>query len=154
MFCSHCGHEVSDEAVVCIHCGCMIDRPKQTNRGIAQNIPSSNQAKVSGLKIAAKVFMIISVSLDAVYFFFMLGLALVASAPTNADFLSLGFMYLIPLIWQIPMLGCFLNKIRNGEPISIGFKVCTLIFFSLIAGILLLCDQEDYENNNNTTLIL
>ena len=152
MFCSHCGHEVSDEAVVCIHCGCMIDRPKQTNKGIAQNISSSNQAKVSGLKIAAKVFMIISVSLDAVYFFFMLGLALVASAPTNADFLGLGFMYLIPLIWQIPMLGCFLNKIRNGEPISIGFKVCTLIFFSLIAGILLLCDQEDYENNNTLTL--
>ena len=24
MFCQHCGQEVKDEAVVCIHCGCQI----------------------------------------------------------------------------------------------------------------------------------
>lgn len=151
MFCSHCGHEISDEAVVCVHCGCMIDRPKQTNRRVVQNISNNNQTKTSGLKIAAKIFMIISVSLLAVYFFFMLGLALITPY-INKGILFVGFIYLIPLIWQIPMLCNYSNKIKNGEPISIGFKVCTLIFFSLIAGILLLCDQEDYENNNTLTL--
>ena len=28
MYCSKCGKEVSDEAVVCVHCGCMIRKEK------------------------------------------------------------------------------------------------------------------------------
>ena len=24
MFCQHCGKEVSDQAVICVHCGCMV----------------------------------------------------------------------------------------------------------------------------------
>lgn len=28
MFCAHCGSEVRDEAVVCIHCGCAIIKPR------------------------------------------------------------------------------------------------------------------------------
>ena len=110
MFCVHCGNEVSDEAVICIHCGCAL-KPQKLNSG-------SNQSSVSTLKTVANVFMIISTIL-------------------------MGF-YLIPLIWCIPMLCCYSSKIRNGEPISIGFKICILIFVSLIGGILLLCDKEDY----------
>ena len=150
MFCSHCGHEVSDEAVVCIHCGCMIDRPKQTNRRVVQNISNNNQTKTSGLKITAEIFMIISIALFILYFFLLLGFVIIY--PLNTDVILPGFIYLTPLIWQIPMLCNYSNKIKNGEPISIGFKICTLIFFSLVAGILLLCDQEDYENNNTLTL--
>lgn len=25
-FCSHCGKEIEDEAVICVHCGCGVDR--------------------------------------------------------------------------------------------------------------------------------
>ena len=28
MFCSKCGKEVNDEAVVCVHCGCAIEQKK------------------------------------------------------------------------------------------------------------------------------
>lgn len=29
-YCSHCGHEVADNAIMCIHCGCSLDgRPAQ-----------------------------------------------------------------------------------------------------------------------------
>ena len=49
---------------------------------------------------------------------------------------------LFPLIWCIPMTIYVHNKLKAGEPISIGFKICTLLFVSLIAGILLLCRQE------------
>ena len=40
-FCTHCGHKVHEEAVVCVHCGCAIER-------------SSAQAgkKVNGMAIA------------------------------------------------------------------------------------------------------
>ena len=40
MFCSKCGKEVNDEAVVCIHCGCAIENKKSslTDSNDAPNI--------------------------------------------------------------------------------------------------------------------
>lgn len=60
---------------------------------------------------------------------------------------------LIPLAWCIPMTVAVYNAYKYNKPLSVGFKVCTLIFVSLIGGILLLCDSEngqaDSNNNNN-----
>ncbi len=36
----------------------------------------------------------------------------------------------------------YCEKIKNKEPISLIFKICTLIFVSRIAGILMLCADE------------
>lgn len=48
---------------------------------------------------------------------------------------------LIPLIWLIPMtIKCY-KHMKYGEPISTGFKVCVLLFCSLISGIILLCEK-------------
>ncbi len=49
---------------------------------------------------------------------------------------------LIPLCWMIPMTVSLFNKAKTGEPITTGFKVCTLLFVSLVAGICLLCDND------------
>lgn len=49
----------------------------------------------------------------------------------------------IPLIWAIPMTVHYFNQVKNGRPIGVGFKVCTLFFVSLIAGILMLCDNDN-----------
>lgn len=71
----------------------------------------------SGLSVAAKVFMIIS---TVVY-----------------------GLYIIPLAWCLPMTISYSKKIKNGEPVSTGFKVCTLLFVNLIADILMLCDNNN-----------
>ncbi len=73
--------------------------------------------KPSGLATAAKILMIISTVIT-------------------------GF-YLIPLAWCIPMTIMYSNKLKTGEPISTGFKVCVLLFVNTIAGILMLCDKEN-----------
>lgn len=70
----------------------------------------------SSLKTIAKIFMIIGCV--------AMGLAL------------------IPLAWTIPMTISYSNKIESGEPVSVGFKVCTLLFVNTIAGILMLCDKD------------
>lgn len=57
-----------------------------------------------------------------------------------------GFCYLIPLAWQIPMTVIYFKKVKNGEPISMAFKICSLLFVSLIAGILMLV-QGDQQNS-------
>ena len=103
-FCSHCGKEVNEDAVVCINCGCEISSKKGNTNS-------------NSLKDIAKIFMIISAVLYA--------------------------WCLIPLIWCIPMITSLSNKMRTGEKVTTSFKVCTLLFVSLIAGILLLCDKEE-----------
>ena len=56
---------------------------------------------------------------------------------------------IIPLCWVIPMTISLNNKMKSGEPISVGFKVCTLIFVNTIAGVLLLCLPETRVTTKN-----
>ena len=44
MYCSHCGKEVNDEAVVCIHCGCAIAQNKSRNLNQITDEPSTGFA--------------------------------------------------------------------------------------------------------------
>lgn len=104
-YCTKCGNELVDDAVVCTKCGCATD----PNMFISKN-------KKSELSTVAKIFMIISTVI-------------------------MGF-YLIPLAWCIPMTISYSNKVKNGENISNGFKVCCLLFVSVISGIIMLCDNN------------
>lgn len=107
-YCTKCGNELYDEAVICPKCGCAVE---------GTNLYRSQSDGKSTLKLLTKIFM-------------MLGCVMSA------------FLCLIPLCWTIPMTLNYLRKSKNGEPISTTFKVCTLIFVSLVAGILMLCDED------------
>ena len=110
MYCSKCGSEIMEEAVICPKCGCYTQ-----NKSI--NIQQKScESSVSGLKTVAKIFMIIGCVAMGLWF--------------------------ITLAWTIPMTINYCNKIKTGEKVSTGFKVCTLLFVSLIAGVLMLCDNE------------
>ena len=106
-YCSSCGSEIKDEAVICTKCGCAVN---------GKTLQGSKSKNMSTMQTIALVFMIIS---------------------------CVGYgMFLIPLAWTIPMTISYSNKIKNGEEITIGFKICCLLFVSLIAGILMLCDSS------------
>lgn len=49
---------------------------------------------------------------------------------------------LIPLCWMIPMTVSYNRRRTNKEPVSTAFKICTLLFVNLIAGILMIVDDE------------
>ena len=49
---------------------------------------------------------------------------------------------LIPLCWCIPMTVSVYKAYKGKKDLSTGFKVCTLLFVSLVGGILLLCDND------------
>lgn len=103
-YCTHCGAQVNDEAIVCINCGCSLKEP-------------SKKKNDSTMKTLILVFLILGC--------------------------ISGASFLIPLAWCIPITISIKNRMDNGEPISTGLKVCTLIFVSLVAGILLLCLNDD-----------
>ncbi len=100
-YCSKCGNELVDEAVVCVKCGCAVG-----------NIKSND----TGLETAIKIFMI----LGTVFNIFII----------------------LPIIWCIPMTVHTFKSIDNKQHIGIGFKICSLLFVSLVGGILLLCRNE------------
>ena len=46
--------------------------------------------------------------------------------------------YGVSLLWSIPMTVVYF---KNDGWVGNGFKVCTLLFVSLVAGILMFCDD-------------
>lgn len=58
-------------------------------------------------------------------------------------FLISAAVAIVYLLWPIPMTISLCIKIKKGKPISTSFKVCTLLFINILAGILLLCYKED-----------
>ena len=146
-FCSHCGAEVLNEAVICPKCGC----PLKSTAGAASN--------GSGLQTGAKVFMILSCvgfALGAVMLtFFIIGLS---SALDEFNYMSEEYdvlhslssvfgvmitLFVILFCVAIAMVCRYFKATKNHEPVSTAFKVCTLIFVSPIAGILMLCDTSN-----------
>ena len=167
-YCQNCGNQVVDDAILCTKCGFVIDE-NQFNKqfdidksNLDASINSStqktendtqeklfcrhcgkelkqdqricmncgcavennkNESKVieknnnETLYLVAKILMIISC---------------VASA-----------MYILPLCWMLPMTITFCNKVKNKEPISVGFIVCVLLFVNTISGILLLIAKDE-----------
>lgn len=104
-YCTQCGAEILDEAVICVKCGCATE--------------STTAKQTSGeIKTIAKIFMLIGC-------------------------ISSAFCFLFPLCWTIPMTMKYRKACEDNEPVSTGFKVCSLIFVSSVAGILMLCDNDN-----------
>lgn len=104
-FCTKCGKEIADEAVICPGCGVSVQPAKKENAG------------KDGLAVASKIFLILGC-------------------------IAQGWL-LLPLAWCLPITISICGKMKRGEPVGTGSKVCALLFVSLIGGILLLCRSED-----------
>ncbi len=133
-YCPKCGTEMNDEDNVCCNCGASND----------YKVYHAVRKENSGLKTATKVFLILSCVFTPIVWF-IYGYAYLFPiyyyVPIVA-ILSALLISLIPLAWLIPMTVHYFNSLKNDEPVGTGFKVCTLIFVSMIGGILMLCDNN------------
>ncbi len=121
MFCRNCGNQLDDKAVICTKCGCLTELGDKMNLGQQTNLSETPEKtnNSDGLGTVAKVFAIIGTAIMGIYLF--------------------------PLLWTLPMTIALCKKLERKEPISVGFKVCMLLFVSTIAGILLLCRKDDNQ---------
>ncbi len=69
------------------------------------------------------------------------GLAIAAKILLILGCVAQGWM-LLPLAWCLPITISICGKLKRNEPIGTGLKVCSLLFVNLIAGILLLCRDD------------
>lgn len=109
-FCSKCGKEIMDEAVICPGCGCAVAQERNEEK---KDLKRGDD----GLAVASKIFLILGC-------------------------ISQGWM-LLPLAWCLPITISACGKMKRGEPVGTGLKVCSLLFVSLVGGILLLCRSDD-----------
>ncbi len=129
MYCQKCGNEISENEMYCKMCGTRVIKDTEETTIYEGNDPNnmyggtsfyrvSSKSESNGLKIAAKVFLILGavVTLYTIWFSF---------------------------IWSIPMIIIYFNKVKKGEKIGIGFKIASMLLVSMIGGILMLCDKEE-----------
>ena len=83
---------------------------------IAQNKTQENGGK-DGLAIAGKIFLILGC-------------------------IAQGWL-LVPLAWCLPITISICGRMKRGEEVGAGLKVCALLFVNLIGGILLLCRSDN-----------
>lgn len=115
-YCSHCGTQLPNDAAFCSTCGKAVYNGEQQNaRPYAQNV---RQNDYETMKTVINVFLILACVI--------MGIA----------------TFGIALAWCVPMTLKIRERMRAGVPVGIALKVCTLIFVSTVAGILLLVLQD------------
>lgn len=98
----------------------------------------------NGLNIASYVFLSLTCLINVVFIICWLT-GLVASGENGLGVFVFSLFYcvaIIPLLWQIPMTVYYIVRTVNKKDVSVAFKVCTLIFVNLLAGIFMLCDND------------
>lgn len=114
MFCKYCGKEILDNAVICVHCGVMVDGVKAPKK---EQVAVEETEKKRSL---TKIFGILSVSFLAVAIFFcFLGIStfyLYIYSPYSATLSNVRYLYQSYAIWEWIFAW-----------IALGFSIATFI---------------------------
>ena len=71
-FCSKCGHEIFDQAVVCVHCGCSIDQPIQATSNATDSVaPTPTKEKKNSTTFHVFNFIFTLATAVSLFFLFM-----------------------------------------------------------------------------------
>ena len=129
MYCQKCGNEISENEMYCTICGTRVVKDEEGTNVNGENNPNnmyggtsfyrvSTKNESKGLKIAAKVFLILGAILNL---------------------FSIWFSF----VWSIPMIIIYFTKVKKGEKIGVGFKIGCMLLVSMLGGIFMLCDKEE-----------
>ena len=148
-FCTYCGAEVLEAAIVCPKCGCPVAMVGQ-NKAIKNDLGKSSEN--NGLQLVAKIFLCISCVIPIIVVLF-LGIISVSTVNLYLDsitnvylggvFLVYAMIALLPFFWVLPMTSHYFKMTAEKRRVGIAFKICTLLFVNLIAGICMLCDKDN-----------
>ena len=143
-YCTKCGNELLDEAVICPKCGCLVEGALQPNT-TSEEVASVENKQT--LKKAAFVLNIITIIILVISAIVILLTGITAKELEGGQEifitnLTMSIIYLLMLLYMIPMTVKLKKAISEKQPLSIAYKVCTLLFLNSISGILLLCDRK------------
>lgn len=153
--CPNCNANNFDISEKCERCGYPLNvspfetvvwEPRQTSPDTPKPEYSIKPGGASTLQTVARVFMIIaciSIGISMLPILVMWVLLLDSGEPTIAMIYLFAMIPLLAgLVISVCMTRSYSNKTSDGTDVGVGFKIITLIFISLVAGILMLCDKE------------
>lgn len=110
MFCTKCGKEISDQAVVCVNCGCAVDSKFNLNKQQTND--------TSKLYLILKYVSVALLALSIIFIFLSIaeGIVFISIGSYYADFLPNRELSLISLVFAV---FAFVSSIIN---FIIGFK--------------------------------
>ena len=137
-YCSKCGASLNDDAVICVSCGCILDK--------IPDIKSNNEKKecVADCSSLANVLPLLSsiVSAFLLLFYFVVFCSLsIISSETGAAYIIIqaSIAFILPVICAIFSIicGCFLNKqysraSKAGAILGVIDLCATLMFVIII----------------------
>ena len=153
-YCHRCGTELTDESAYCNKCGAW--QYVETQQDTSYQQANSNQPQKKEYK-HQKVFEVINKVLMIYYcaqfagvvlcaiLFTVMAIAMPDAWPATMYAIIL-WGCSIPLAWMVPMIVHYFKKTRAGEPTTLTFKICTLLFVNLLAGIFMLCFEPSADN--------
>lgn len=162
-YCTHCGKELLDEAVMCPACGNAVRKNREQDTRNAfysepikpyddaeevkiekRNKTLANYAAV--LAFLRNIFIFAATLFVFCLYFFgaIIGSAVAdGSGRLNIDFNNKKFFVVVFLaVCAVISFIVLLYKIHRKKKISVLFKIFVLIFCSVIAGVLLFCREE------------
>lgn len=119
-YCQYCGEALDDAARFCVKCG-------------RKTVELANKAGVwqqEAEQVSAPPSALYNSGPDSVSRVFMIVCCVLLS------------LMIVPMSWCIPMTVILCKKLREHRVIGTGFKVCIMLFVSIVSGILLLCRDE------------
>lgn len=126
-YCTKCGTEIPNDAVYCPKCGAKAEGPTLGGSSSGEGYGSSELSSPGYYDTPVQSSSGRGALATVAYLFTVVSI-------------FVGFFFLVPLLWLIPMAN-IVNRYRMGGPdLSTGMKVSILVFSSPVAGILLLCD--------------
>lgn len=137
-YCSRCGCELNDNDAFCPKCGTRASDAasssytQYSNSGYTNTNTNNTKSNNDTLLKVAFGFGVASIVICVLYFFIAITISLIA------------FAYLIPLCYALPMTIMIYKAMKDPKyKLSLAFKICYLLFVSLVSGICLLCMKED-----------
>ena len=122
-YCKKCGNSLFSSAQICPYCGTKVGTSVHgynylnSNENKDNNKVANSNRTNNDLRAGIKFFLVLSC------------IARVC--------------LIIPIIWVIPMTSYYFRKTRCNERVSFGYKICCILFVSVIAGCLMLCETND-----------
>ena len=135
MRCTQCGQEIEASRSYCQYCGASADSPYKTNKPQNyQAAPQNYQAVPQNAYYYPNPQVNPAASEST--------LALVAFIFSIISTVSIGWL-IVPLAWMIPMTIMTWQIYKGTRQTTTAFAVCSLLFVSLVSGILLLVDKSN-----------
>lgn len=152
-FCAECGNKLPENSLWCPNCGTKVsaNATPQSSAAAAGDQQSAPQDPTIPAPTTTPVYSQGSYA-DQAQAVEGIGLYHISKSDQNLRLAAFVLNVIctislcwaiIPLAWMVPMTVHSWGIYKGNKPNTVGFGVCTLIFLSLIGGILLLCSSKE-----------